>query len=101
MTKADGVHRGVTHKSSVGSYILQRFTAQDVRHTDSSHGEEDDTVPPENAHITYESVKDRVPAMLYMVPGAKHGYGVGQSSNAAEGCKEWPGQADEFMQSLR
>ena len=66
-----------------------------------THGEEDDTVPPENAHITYESVKDRVPAMLYMVPGAKHGYGVGQSSNAAEGCKEWPGQADEFMQSLR
>ena len=64
-----------------------------------THGEEDDTVPPENAHITYESVKDRVPAMLYMVPGAKHGYGVGQASNAAEGCKEWPIQADEFMQA--
>jgi len=64
-----------------------------------THGEKDDTVPPENAHITYESVKDRVPAMLYMVPGAKHGYGVGQASNAAEGCKEWPIQADEFMQA--
>ena len=66
-----------------------------------THGEADDMVPPENAHITYESVKDRVPAMLYMVPDAKHGYGVGQASNAAEGCKEWPIQADEFMQSLR
>ncbi|MBQ9030941.1 MAG: dienelactone hydrolase family protein [Parasporobacterium sp.] len=65
------------------------------------HGDADDMVPVENAYITYDSVKDRVPAQLYIVPGAKHGFGVGQSSTAAEGCKEWPIQADEFMQNLR
>lgn len=63
-----------------------------------THGDADDTVPVENAQITYDSVKDRVPAELYIVEGAKHGFGVGQSSTVAEGCKEWPIQADEFMQ---
>ncbi len=63
-----------------------------------THGDSDDMVPVENAQITYDSVKDRVPAELYIVEGAKHGFGVGQSSTAAEGCKDWPVQADEFMQ---
>ena len=60
-----------------------------------------DMVDPQNAQDTYDYVKDLVPAQLYMIPDAKHGFGPGTSSTAAEGCKLWPGQADEFMQSLR
>ncbi|MBQ9032359.1 MAG: hypothetical protein IJ106_13045 [Parasporobacterium sp.] len=66
-----------------------------------AHGMADDMVDPKNAQDVYDYVKDLVPAQLYMIPDAKHGFGPGTSSTAAEGCKEWPGQADAFMQSLR
>ena len=45
----------------------------------------------------YEMIKDAVPAQIYMVDGAHHGFGVGQSSNVPEACAQWPIQADAFM----
>ena len=65
------------------------------------HGMADDTVPVHNAEVLYDWVKDTVPAQLYLVPDAKHGFGPGTASNVAPGCSEWTAQADEFMQSLR
>ena len=63
------------------------------------HGTADDTIPSTNAQELYDLVSGTVPAQLYLVEGAKHGFGPGHTSTAAEGCKVWPGQADEFMQA--
>lgn len=66
------------------------------------HGTADEMIPYENAVGLYDYVVAQgCAAKLYTVEGAKHGFGVGLTSTAAEGCDLWPGQADEFMQSLR
>lgn len=63
------------------------------------HGTADDTIPYTNAQDLYDLVAETVPAQLYLVEGAKHGFGPGLSSTAAEGCSLWPAQADAFMQA--
>ncbi len=63
------------------------------------HGTADDTIPCNNAQELYDLVSGTVPAQLYLVEGAKHGFGPGHTSTAAEGCKVWPSQADAFMQA--
>jgi len=65
------------------------------------HGMEDDTIPYTNAQELYDLVAPTVPAQLYLVEGAKHGFGPGLSSTAAEGCKLWPEQAMAFMEENR
>lgn len=63
------------------------------------HGMEDPIIPVTNAQELYDLVNGTVPAELYLVDGAKHGFGPGHSATAAEGCKLWPAQADTFMQA--
>lgn len=63
------------------------------------HGKEDDTIPCQNAQDLYDQISGTTAAELYLVDGAKHGFGPGHTSTAAEGCKVWPGKADEFMQA--
>ena len=60
----------------------------------------DTTVDPNGSQKLYDNVKNKVPAMLNLIPGAAHGFGVGlaPATGIAEGCDKWPAQADVFMQ---
>jgi len=51
----------------------------------------------------YEAIKDTVPAMVNIIEGAGHGFGVGQegAAKSTPECALWPAQADEFMQANR
>ena len=63
-------------------------------------GTADHLVPVEGSQKLYDSVKTEVPALLNLIEGAGHGYGVGlpPAVTIVDGCAEWPAQADVFMQ---
>lgn len=65
-------------------------------------GTADAMVDPQGSRDLYDNVKDKVPALLNMIEGAPHSFGVGTlgvggESVSAEAVK-WPAQADIFMQ---
>lgn len=66
-------------------------------------GTADTTVDPVGSQKLYDNVKDKVPALLNLIEGAEHGFGVGTppSTGIAPGCELWPAQADVFMQENR
>ena len=64
-----------------------------------SVGSEDGDGPEKSTEL-YEAVLERgVPAQLYIVEGAPHGYGVGlpPANGVVPGSELWPAQADEFI----
>lgn len=63
-------------------------------------GTEDSMVSVNGSQKLYDTVKVKVPAMLNLIEGAGHGFGIGlpPATNLAPGADKWPDQADLFMQ---
>ncbi|MEG1755196.1 MAG: hypothetical protein RRZ24_04985 [Clostridia bacterium] len=65
-------------------------------------GSEDGTGPEDSTALYNQALAAGSPAMLYIVEGAPHGFGVGlppASGADVPGTELWPAQADEFMQA--
>ncbi|HWR29191.1 MAG TPA: hypothetical protein VN631_05110 [Negativicutes bacterium] len=65
-------------------------------------GSEDGTGPEDSTKLYNQALEAGSPAMLYIVEGAPHGFGVGLPPAAGAnvpGTELWPAQADEFMQA--
>ena len=63
-------------------------------------GSEDGDGPVHSQALYDTAIERGVPAQLYIVEGAPHGFGVGlpPANGAVPGTELWPAQADEFMQ---
>lgn len=80
------------------------ITTQDNPHLPAFYicvGSEDGTGPEDSTNLYNQALERGVPAQLYIVEGAPHGFGVGlpPASGAVAGTELWPYQADEFMQA--
>lgn len=66
-------------------------------------GSEDGDGPKNSTNLYNQAVELGLPAELYIVEGAPHGFGVGlrPANGAVPGTEVWPYQADEFMQANR
>lgn len=66
-------------------------------------GSEDGTGPVASTNLYNQAIDKGLPAQLYIVEGAPHGFGVGlrPASGTVPGTELWPYQADEFMQANR
>ena len=65
-------------------------------------GTADAMVDPAGSQTLYDYVSPKVPAILNLIEGAPHTFGVGTIALGSDGIipetAEWPSQADEFMQ---
>lgn len=66
-------------------------------------GSEDGDGPKNSTNLYNQAIELGLPAELYIVEGAPHGFGVGlrPANGAVPGTEVWPYQADEFMQANR
>ena len=66
-------------------------------------GSEDGNGPVTSTALRDQALELGLPAELYIVEGAPHGFGVGlrPANGAVPGTELWPYQADEFMQANR
>ncbi|MBQ9030943.1 MAG: hypothetical protein IJ106_05755 [Parasporobacterium sp.] len=64
-------------------------------------GSEDGNGPEDSTALYEKALEYGLPAELYIVDGAPHGFGVGlpPATGTVEGTELWPYQADEFMQA--
>ena len=65
-------------------------------------GTDDEVISPEGVQKFYDKLVELgIPAQLFLVPGAVHGFGPGGGSKGGEGSENWPYEADALMQSLK